>query len=58
MTLAAEQKRLVRSSWALVTPIQDEAAGLFYARLFYIDLSTSSLFASADMTEQARSSSR
>jgi hemoglobin-like flavoprotein len=54
MTLTAEQKRLVRSSWALVAPIQDEAARLFYDRLFEIDPSTRPLFASTDMTEQGK----
>ena len=54
MSLTAEQKRLVRSSWALVMPIQDEAARLFYDRLFEIDPSTRSLFASTHMTEQGK----
>ena len=54
MTLTAEQKRLIRSSWALVAPIQDEAARLFYDRLFEIDPSTRPLFASTDMAEQGK----
>ena len=54
MTLTAEQKRLVRSSWALVAPIQDEAARLFYDRLFEIDSSTRPLFASTDMAKQGK----
>jgi hemoglobin-like flavoprotein len=54
MTLTAEQKRLVRSTWALVMPIQDEAARLFYGRLFEIDPSTKPLFASTDMAEQGK----
>ncbi len=54
MTLTAEQKRLVRSSWALVAPIQDDAARLFYDRLFEIDPSTRPLFASTDMAEQGK----
>jgi len=54
MTLTAEQKRLVRSSWTLVAPIQDEAARLFYDRLFEIDPSTRPLFASTDMAEQGK----
>ena len=52
MTLTAEQKRLVRSTWALVKPIQDEAARLFYGRLFEIDPSTKPLFASTDISKQ------
>ena len=54
MTLTAEQKQLVRSTWALVAPIQEEAARLFYGRLFEIDPSTRALFASTDMAEQGR----
>ena len=54
MTLTTEQKRLVRSTWALVMPIQDEAARLFYGRLFEIDPSTKPLFASTDMAEQGK----
>jgi hemoglobin-like flavoprotein len=54
MTLTTEQKRLVRSPWALVMPIQDEAARLFYDRLFDIDPSTKPLFASTDMAEQGK----
>jgi hemoglobin-like flavoprotein len=54
MSLTTEQKRLVRSSWALVMPIQEEAARLFYGRLFEIDPSTKPLFASTDMAEQGK----
>jgi hemoglobin-like flavoprotein len=54
MSLTAEQKRLVRSSWALVMPMQEEAAHLFYGRLFEIDPSTKPLFASTDMAEQGK----
>ena len=54
MTLTTEQKRLVRSTWALVMPIQDEAARLFYGRLFEIDPSTKPLFTSTDMAEQGK----
>jgi len=54
MPLTAEQKRLVHSTWALVKPIQDEAARLFYGRLFEIDPSTKPLFASTDMAKQGK----
>jgi len=37
-----------------VAPIQDEAARLFYDRLFEIDPSTRPLFASTDMAEQGK----
>ena len=52
MTLTPEQERLVRSTWETVAKIRDDAARLFYGRLFEIDPSTRSLFASADMAEQ------
>ena len=52
MNLTPEQKQLVRSTWALMEPIQDDAARLFYGRLFEIDPSTRALFASTDMAEQ------
>ena len=54
MTLTPEQKGLVRSTWTLVKPMQDNAASLFYARLFEIDPSTRPLFASTDMAEQGK----
>jgi len=54
MSLTPQQKRLVRSSWALVRPIQEEAARLFYGRLFETDPSTRHLFAHSDMDKQGR----
>ena len=54
MTLTPEQKQLVRSTWALVKPIQEDAARLFYGRLFEIDPSTKPLFASTDMAKQGK----
>jgi hemoglobin-like flavoprotein len=54
VTLTPEQKQLVRSTWALVVPIQDEAARLFYGRLFEIASSTRPLFASTDMAKQGK----
>jgi hemoglobin-like flavoprotein len=52
--LTARQKDLVRSTWAQVLPISDEAASLFYGRFFEIDPTTRPLFASTDMAEQGR----
>ena len=43
---------LIQGSWALVEPIADAAAQLFYQRLFEIDPSTRPLFAATDMTAQ------
>jgi len=54
MTLTPEQKQLVRSTWALVKPIQEDTARLFYDRLFEIDPSTKPLFASTDMAKQGK----
>ena len=54
MTLTPEQKGLVRSTWTLVKPMQDDAASLFYARLFETDPSTRTLFPSTDMAEQGK----
>ena len=54
MTLTPEQKQLVYSTWALVAPIQEDAARLFYGRLFEIDPSTKPLFAFTDMAKQGK----
>lgn len=43
---------VIRETWALVIPIADVAAELFYQRLFEIDPETKSLFAATDMAEQ------
>src|SRR3712207_375717 len=45
---------MVRSTWAMVVPISDDAAKLFYGRLFEIDPSTRPLFADTDMAEQGK----
>ncbi|MCI0395955.1 MAG: globin domain-containing protein [Chloroflexi bacterium] len=45
------QITLVQSSFAMVAPIADQAADLFYARLFQLDPSLRGLFPS-DMREQ------
>ena len=47
----AEQE-LIRSSWAAVEPMADDAAKLFYARLFHLDPRAAALFRSADMEKQ------
>ncbi|GAB4369486.1 MAG: hypothetical protein Kow00114_29280 [Kiloniellaceae bacterium] len=43
-TLTAQEIALVQESFALVDPIADDAAGLFYNKLFEIDPSTRPLF--------------
>jgi hemoglobin-like flavoprotein len=51
--MTEDDKQLVRDSWAKVIPISDQAAELFYNRLFELDPSLGPLFTS-DMTEQGR----
>lgn len=43
-TLAADHVAELRASWELVTPVADEAAALFYSRLFELDPSLRALF--------------
>ena len=52
MTPAAQQ--LIRTSWAAVEPIADDAATLFYSRLFELDPSLEKLFRHADMPKQRK----
>lgn len=47
------QKVLVQQSFAAVAPIADDAAALFYRRLFELDPSLERMF-KGDMTEQRR----
>ena len=49
----AEQVKLVQESFKKVVPIAEEAAALFYGRLFDLDPSLESLF-KGDMVEQGR----
>jgi len=51
--LTVTQKTLVQDSFAAITPIADDAAVLFYQRLFELDPSLKSLFRS-DMTDQRK----
>jgi hemoglobin-like flavoprotein len=48
-----KQIQLVRSSWAAVAPIQQQAAAIFYDKLFAADPSLRALFKS-NMQEQQR----
>jgi hemoglobin-like flavoprotein len=49
-----DQTKLVQSTWAMVAPIADAAATLFYDRLFTIDPATRSLFRNTDLPEQRK----
>ena len=50
--MTPQQINDVRRTWALVAPIADEAATLFYDRLFTIDPPTRQLFRRTDMAAQ------
>ena len=50
--MTPQQIRDVRRTWAMVAPISDQAAILFYDRLFEIDPATRSLFRRTDMAAQ------
>ncbi len=49
--MTPEQKILVKDSWAMVMPIADKAAELFYGKLFELDPAVKPLF-KGDMKEQ------
>jgi hemoglobin-like flavoprotein len=51
--LTATQKRLVQETFATIAPIADDAAALFYRRLFEIDPSLRRMFKD-DMSEQRK----
>lgn len=51
--MTPEQKNLVQKSFVKVVPIADQAAALFYAKLFMLDPSLKPLF-KGDMAEQGK----
>ncbi len=51
--LTPTQKRLVQDTFASIAPIADDAAALFYRRLFEIDPSLERMFR-GDMAEQRK----
>ena len=51
--MTPEQKQLVQSTFAMVLPIADTAAKLFYSKLFELDPELQGLF-KGDMEEQGR----
>ena len=51
--MTPQDVQLIKSSWAKVVPIKDDAAALFYRRLFELDPSLKPMF-KGDMTEQGR----
>lgn len=50
--MTPEQVSLVQDSFRQVVPIKDQAAALFYGRLFEIDPSAKPLFTTTNMAEQ------
>ena len=52
--MSPENKEILKATWAMVAPISDAAAGLFYDRLFTLDPALQPMFANSDMKEQRR----
>jgi hemoglobin-like flavoprotein len=52
--LSARQIEMVQSTWQQVVPIADQAASLFYGRLFELDPNLKILFANTEMQEQQK----
>ena len=52
--MTPEQKQLVRETWKQIAPTAQEAADLFYCRLFDTDPSTRELFRASDMFAQRK----
>lgn len=52
--MSPEDKEILKTTWAMVAPIGDVAASLFYDKLFALDPSLQRMFAHADMKEQRR----
>lgn len=50
--MTPDQKTILRNTWRSVTPIADQAAQIFYDRLFEIDPDTQPLFANTAMPQQ------
>ena len=52
--MTPQQQALIRETWAQVAPIADDAARLFYDRLFQLDPALRRLFARTDMDAQRK----
>ena len=52
--MTPDQKAIVKSTWSMVVPIADQAAAIFYAKLFELDPSVKPMFANSDMSEQGK----
>jgi hemoglobin-like flavoprotein len=49
-----QQKELVQKTWAMVVPISETAADLFYGRLFEMDPAIKPMFSKTDMKKQGQ----
>jgi hemoglobin-like flavoprotein len=52
--MTEDQKEIVKSTWSQVVPIADQAAAIFYAKLFELDPEVKPMFAKSDMSEQGK----
>ena len=52
--MTPRQQTLIRDTWAQVAPIADDAARMFYGRLFQLDPSLRRLFSRTDMDAQRK----
>jgi hemoglobin-like flavoprotein len=52
--MTPRQQNLIKESFGMVAPIADQAATIFYARLFELDPSLQRLFAHTDMDGQRK----
>ena len=52
--MTPHQENLIKESFGMVAPIADQAATIFYARLFELDPSLERLFAHTDMAAQRK----
>lgn len=52
--MTPRQKAIIQDTWQQIVPIADQAASMFYDRLFEIDPKLRALFMAADMASQRR----
>ncbi|MGI9477939.1 MAG: globin family protein [Hyphomicrobiaceae bacterium] len=52
--MTPEDKAIVQHTWAMVVPIADTAANLFYDKLFELDPALEALFAEVDLAAQKK----
>src|SRR4051794_37609828 len=52
--MTPEQKLCIKRTWIALVPMSDQAASLFYDRLFEIDPATRALFRNTDQVQQGK----